>query len=132
MFTAVGASAFIVRVRSAPPRPRCTASRPVTTAYEQLPGATAMAKQRVLDAASRGDRFRALVIFRDQLLTTPLEASIVALRDELERTHLESELLRISADVDAGQCAEARQRLEFLRDLLPHVEVNAPLGDCEP
>ena len=71
------------------------------------------------------------MIFRDQLATTPLEASIAALREELERAHLETELTRVAVEVDAGQCDLARQRLEILRDLLPHLEVNAPLGECE-
>ena len=130
MFTAVGASAFIVRVRSAPPRPSCK-MRPRPAAYEQL-SAQSASEQRFRDAAMRGDRFRALVIYRDELAHTPVVESIQTLRDELERTHLEAELIRVAADVDAHQCDTAHRRLQVLHDLLPNVGINAELGDCQP
>jgi hypothetical protein len=127
MFTAVGASAFIVRVRSAPPRPSCK-MRP-RAAYEQL-SAQSASEQRFRDAAMRGDRFRALVIYRDELAQTPVVESIQSLRDELERTHLEAELVRVAADVDGHQCETAHRRLQVLHDLLPEVRINVELGDC--
>jgi hypothetical protein len=121
MFTAVGASAFVVKVRMAGPRAACAKkiTRPPVAARYEL-------RDAFLAAAARQDDQTALEIFRG--LPAGLDPT-----GELERVYqavVARQLVLVERDLLSGDCDGLRARVAWLRRVAPDENLSVRVGEC--
>ena len=112
MFTAIGASAFVVRARME--RSHCR---------------TANSAARFYIAARAGEVERALELYRAEALHDQVSRPLF---DHIAALHLDAELLRVADETERGDCAAVNARLARLRYLLPEAQLPVTMARCAP
>ena len=129
MFTAIGASAFVVRARTTrgracphtrTPQPRAVAPR--------LDGHEAALMDQFWDARNRGDQETALDVF--QHLSADRRLLLGPTRDELARAYQDEQLALIDTAVEELRCEDAEDRLRRLRRLVPEAKLPIAMDAC--
>jgi hypothetical protein len=113
MFTAIGASAFVVRARM--------------ERHGPLPCGNAVAT--FYAAARAGEVERALELYRTLNLHDRVSRELY---DHLAALHLDAELLRVAEETEHGDCAGVNSRLARLRYLLPDAQLPVTMARCAP
>src|SRR5262249_26904677 len=123
MFTAVGASAFVVRVRMGMSRDLCGAHRGEPPIAARLNLVDAFE-----EAAARQDDRTALELYRqipdglDRMRRLALTREVILAR---QMELLEQELV-------AGDCDGLRRHVAWLRQVAPEEQLSVRLGECAP
>jgi hypothetical protein len=121
MFTAVGASAFVVRVRMGMGRDLCGVDRNRPPAAARLNLVEAF-----MDAAARQDDRTALELYRqipeglDRMRHLALTREVILAR---QMSVLEQELL-------TGDCETLRHHVAWLKQVAPEEQLSVRLGEC--
>jgi hypothetical protein len=135
MFTAVGASAFVVRVRmeqgaaSFAPRPVA----PILTSRGGVdPAETADMREAFLDAVIRGDDELALDWYTYLPPHSDAARELAPTRNSIAANFRDQELVRVARDLDRGDCEAVRERLSRMAHLLPEMNLPVTMDRCEP
>ena len=139
MFTAVAASAFVVRVRMhatqcARRAPQATVENQEVIPVEVIGGSVSpvLVPSEPLDpfhaAIESGDDEAALQAY---LEATPSDQETwKAERDAVSRGYLSLQLERLAEELDAGDCAAVSERLHRLSRLMPDKHIPAEMALC--
>lgn len=125
MFTAIGASVFVVRARATRGRacPHSRSPGPIAIA-PRIDSHDAALSDQFWDARNRGDQETALDVY--QHLSAETRLLLAPARDEMARGYQAEQLVLIDAAVEELRCSDAEDRLQRLRRLVP--EANLPIA----
>jgi hypothetical protein len=131
MFMAVGASAFVVRVRMqrdlAMPQAIVDAERRLAT---ESPPAEPF-RAGFLSAVNRGDDELALEWYANLPDLSETAVELAPLRESVANRYFKDQLKRLHSDLDANDCASVNERLTRLRHLLPeHQDLPEKMAPC--
>jgi hypothetical protein len=142
MFTAVGASAFVVRVRMQEAAKAASAASPVPP--ESVPVSLVRApvdvgplsdvdQNRVEafeQARTAGDLARALALYNKFPPDSKAVKAVAVQRDEIATQYLKDELDLLMDEVDRRDCAAVDLRLAQLGQLLPEKQLPKTMDGC--
>ncbi len=131
MFTAIGASAFVVRARATRGRACSHSRRPpeaVAPLAPRLESHDNALTEQFWDARNRGDQETALDLYLH--LSVERRLLLAPTRDELARAYQEEQLAEIDDAVDELRCEDADHRLRRLRRLVPEATLPVAMDAC--
>jgi hypothetical protein len=130
MFTAIGASAFVVRARSARRHSCQTSRRPPSVAPipPRLDSHDNSLTEAFWDARNRGDHERGLDIYLH--LSVERRLLLASARDEMAHTFQAEQLARIDEAVLDLRCEDAQHALDRLRTLVPEAQLPVAMDAC--
>jgi hypothetical protein len=131
MFTAVGASAFVVRVRMDHGAALVATSVP-PVAVQSDPSDAGDVRAELLEAARRGDIEAALEWYTYLPPHSPAAVELAPIRNDLAARFRDDQLARVAADVERGDCQAVNDRLGRLRHLLPEADLPLTMDRCSP
>jgi hypothetical protein len=131
MFTAVGASAFVVRVRMDHGAALVATSLPPVIAQND-PSDAGDVRAELLEAARRGDTEAALEWYTYLPAHSPAAQELAPIRNDLASRFRDDQLARVEIDVRRGDCEAVNDRLARLRHLLPEADLPLTMDRCSP
>jgi hypothetical protein len=128
MFTAVGASAFVVRARMSPPRAHCTAALAASSVPRLAAERARLASLRgdFLSAAARLDDRTALEIYPGLPASADHAGELRSVRDAI----LARQMMHLERELASGDCYALRARVAWLQRVAPDEGIEVRASEC--
>lgn len=130
MFTAVGASAFVVKARACKASKSCRAKQ-AKAVPPRVESFRDEAVREFRQARARGDLEAALLAYQRLGADTKEAAELSTEREEVANAFLRSQLELAATEAENGACLSARERLTYTRSLVGDREtIPVDMADC--